>query len=296
MLPSVQSKWLDAKVLCPGARSTQVEGLQDTDSFYARINKLDWTSGGEVDTGAKMCWVDFILSPHGYERCYVNADANFSPITGPIAFAPPGIRLRHKWQMPQLRTLSCLFDPARITPLSAFHWDWSRIDLNLVNRDPNSRLRVLLSHIAAELRQPGFASEVQVESLITLLACEIRTLGGGIESDDESHYRLSNYELKCVRERIEGSLNNLPSLTSIAQEFGLDARRLSSRFKAATGQTLRQHIAQSRVRRAKLLLSDRRILIKQVAYQCGFSSIAAFSAAFRRTTGMSPGEFRLLKR
>ena len=40
------------------------------------------------------------------------------------------------------------------------------------------------------------------------------------------------------------------------------------------------------------LLSDQRLLIKQVAYGAGFQNAAAFTAAFRKEVGLTPEEFR----
>jgi AraC family transcriptional regulator len=41
-----------------------------------------------------------------------------------------------------------------------------------------------------------------------------------------------------------------------------------------------------------MLLGSRQLLIKQVAYECGFRNCAAFSAAFRKATGVTPESYR----
>ena len=44
--------------------------------------------------------------------------------------------------------------------------------------------------------------------------------------------------------------------------------------------------------KAKTLLMDERLLVKEVAYLSGFQNAAAFTAAFRKATGQTPQEFR----
>jgi AraC family transcriptional regulator len=63
-------------------------------------------------------------------------------------------------------------------------------------------------------------------------------------------------------------------------------------FRATTGRTLSDFAAERRIVRAKALLAGRKPAIKQIAHRCGFETAAAFSAAFRRATGVSPREFR----
>jgi AraC family transcriptional regulator len=46
--------------------------------------------------------------------------------------------------------------------------------------------------------------------------------------------------------------------------------------------------------RARARLADARAPIKQIAWECGFETPAAFSAAFRRATGYRPREYRQL--
>jgi len=40
------------------------------------------------------------------------------------------------------------------------------------------------------------------------------------------------------------------------------------------------------------MLSNPRLLIKQVGYECGFRGAAAFVAAFHKATGMTPAQYR----
>ena len=50
-----------------------------------------------------------------------------------------------------------------------------------------------------------------------------------------------------------------------------------------------------RIRRAKILLSESRLSVAQVAQSVGFESAARFSNMFKRSEGMTPREYRRQK-
>ena len=82
------------------------------------------------------------------------------------------------------------------------------------------------------------------------------------------------------------------TIPELAAECGMSPRHLIRTFKNTLGITLSEYIAGARIERAKNLLKQRDSLIKVIAFRCGFQSAAAFSAAFRHATGMTPKEFR----
>ena len=82
-----------------------------------------------------------------------------------------------------------------------------------------------------------------------------------------------------------------PGIVAVARRLGLSTRTLKRRL-AEAGTTFRDVADGSRRQRALLLLDDRRIALADVADRLGYSDVANFTRAFRRWTGMTPGEFR----
>lgn len=78
----------------------------------------------------------------------------------------------------------------------------------------------------------------------------------------------------------------------ICQEFCLSRSSLERRLQKAIGRNAKAEIDRVRIERAKLLLreTDRKLLA--IANHVAYSSAAKFSVAFKRITGMTPGEFR----
>ena len=86
---------------------------------------------------------------------------------------------------------------------------------------------------------------------------------------------------------------NSLSIAGLAAECGISPRHLMRTFKASEGTTISDYIGLVRIAHAKARLSDSGDMIKLIAHECGFGSVAAFSAAFRKATGGSPREYRM---
>nr|WP_246344548.1 helix-turn-helix transcriptional regulator [Sphingobium fontiphilum] len=97
--------------------------------------------------------------------------------------------------------------------------------------------------------------------------------------------------MRKVRDLVEQAGASL-SVHDVAATLDLGARHFSALFKATTGQTFRSYVADRRIQMARTLLKESDLLIKQVAYRCGFGGTAAFTAAFHKAVGVSPVAYR----
>lgn len=81
-------------------------------------------------------------------------------------------------------------------------------------------------------------------------------------------------------------------LQDVANEVGMSSSRFSTVFSQETGYTFTEYLAQLRLGKAKelLLATDRRS--SQIAADIGYSDPHYFSYLFKKTTGMTPSEFR----
>ncbi|WP_428672396.1 GlxA family transcriptional regulator [Roseibium sp.] len=69
-------------------------------------------------------------------------------------------------------------------------------------------------------------------------------------------------------------------------------RSLKRRFRAATGTTLINYAQNLRIEAAKRLLEESRLAIDEIAVDVGYENVAFFRRLFKRSTGLSPGEYR----
>ncbi len=83
------------------------------------------------------------------------------------------------------------------------------------------------------------------------------------------------------------------SVTDILRVVPASRRSLESRFKKATGRTLKEEIVRTHLSRARSLLKSTRMTIADVALQSGFTSVQRFHEVFRAAEKVTPGAYRL---
>ncbi|MDV8002788.1 AraC family transcriptional regulator [Rhodococcus sp. IEGM 1408] len=81
------------------------------------------------------------------------------------------------------------------------------------------------------------------------------------------------------------------SLTDWAIRLGVSERTVTRTFRAETGLSFGAWQAAFRAQHAAALLGGG-MAVDDVAVRVGYRSASAFGAAFRRTTGLTPGQFR----
>lgn len=94
-----------------------------------------------------------------------------------------------------------------------------------------------------------------------------------------------------IVEAIDADPSDPRTLCDWAAELGVSTRTVTRTFRAETGLSLGQWVAAVRAQRAVMLLGGG-LDLDEVAERMGYRSASAFGAAFRRTTGATPGMFR----
>jgi AraC-like DNA-binding protein len=85
------------------------------------------------------------------------------------------------------------------------------------------------------------------------------------------------------------------TVASLAEQAKFGRSAFAARFTAAVGSPPLQYLTQCRMRKARMLLRDTNLGVKTIAAKVGYSNESAFSHAFKRATGMSPGTYRQSK-
>ena len=98
-----------------------------------------------------------------------------------------------------------------------------------------------------------------------------------------------------VLELIKARAHDPPTLGELALLAGLSRSYFSPVFKEVVGMRLQDYLFQARINKARDLLSDINLTIKQVAYKVGFRDPNHFSRSFKKKTGMTPTNWKLMK-
>ncbi len=105
--------------------------------------------------------------------------------------------------------------------------------------------------------------------------------------------RLRTMELACryIRSNFP---RHLP-MQEVAGIVNMSYHYFSRLFARYTGMTYRDFLMETRLQRAKELLSASELSLEEIARQVGYSDASHFSRAFKSRTGMSPRRFASLR-
>lgn len=78
----------------------------------------------------------------------------------------------------------------------------------------------------------------------------------------------------------------------LSEKLGYDYHYLGKLFKEETSVTLHQYIIMQKVAKAKILLLDKTLRIKEIAYLLNYSNIGHFSKQFKQYEHISPSVYR----
>jgi AraC-like DNA-binding protein len=95
-----------------------------------------------------------------------------------------------------------------------------------------------------------------------------------------------------VAARVATSLPESGDIGEVARALHMSPRTLQRRLELE-GTTFSEVLDRARLSAARALLSERELPLAEVASRLGFSDVATFSRAFKRWTGMPPGQWRL---
>ena len=207
---------------------------------------------------------------------------------GDMIFIPAGHDLATQWGEGEQMSVCCGFHGGASAGDGLADVDMLEASLDV--RSPY--VREALVRLAREIESPGFCSEMLAQAIWTETVIELsRYLRRPRGVAGQPHGRLTATQLRRIEELIEQP-GKLPTIAELARLCDLSTRHFFRMFRAATGMTLAAYAAERRVDRAKQLLAGARPAIKEIAWRCGFETPAAFSAAFRKSVGVTPKQFR----
>jgi AraC family transcriptional regulator len=151
--------------------------------------------------------------------------------------------------------------------------------------------------IVSEMRTQTAGGRLLAETLAVSLAARLVHSHSGLfphkDLEQLSHQGLDRRRLTRVREYIDANLEG-GSLTiaRLAKVASLSRFHFARAFKAAVGKSPHQYVSEHRLEHAKVLLRRGDQSLLDIAIALNFSSQANFTRAFRKGTGMTPGQYR----
>jgi AraC family transcriptional regulator len=148
--------------------------------------------------------------------------------------------------------------------------------------------------LLAELESQGESSKLYAESLANVLAVHLlrHYAAFGSPAPAISKGGLSGKRLRRVVDFIRDNYATDISITDLAELAGMSPFHFAREFKRATGITPHQYLINSRIERAKTLLTESRMPLVEVGFQSGFSHQSHFTRLFRKVAGTTPLSYR----
>ena len=237
------------------------------------------------------------LSPReGFSQCayrYAGGRQSHWIDVGDVIFAPAGVEMLGHGTGGELRRVCCLFSTACFDEVTGFdgHWQGPELEAGLDIRVAS--IKNGLYRLASEVAEPGFASALLVESLGNALLVELaRYLRRALQEPAAPHGKLAPWQLRRITDYVESLVDPAPTLSQLAELCNISARHLRRAFRQTTGQTISDYVRETRLLKAKSLLAETALPLKEIAYRLGFSSPSSFSIAFSKATGLTPKTFR----
>jgi AraC family transcriptional regulator len=212
-------------------------------------------------------------------------------VTRKLTFVPAG-RAYHEWHEPRVltRVIYFYFDPARL-PLPAEAAASGPLAPRLLFEDAT------LSDTALKLKRlietAGADNSPYFEALGTVLAHElVRVYAGTPRVEAPARGGLAAWQQRVVTAYIEDHLAEPISLATLAQLAGLSPYYFCRAFKQSVGVPPHRYHNQRRMERAKLLLAKPASSVTDIGLTVGYSETSSFTAAFHKTTGLTPTAYR----
>jgi LacI family transcriptional regulator len=173
------------------------------------------------------------------------------------------------------------------------------VALITVSNEPHVNLMPPPSLTAVEInyRQVGLRAAAMLDLLMRgrrpPSRHELLQPAGVIARDSTDYFAMEDPDIVAAMRFIERNLKLKIGVKDVVAGTGVSSRRrLERRFRDACGRTIAAEIRRLRILKAKRLLSETALLIKQVAQHSGFGDPIRLHEVFVREVGMAPGAYR----
>lgn len=158
-----------------------------------------------------------------------------------------------------------------------------------INLSSGSRIERLLMALLCERDSTDPLAQLSARTCLTSVL--IHCMRAGLQGEGEEMTG-RNTPVRRVVSYIEGHLSESIGAKELAAAACLSVSRLNVLFKREMGTPPAEFLRRRRIERARQLLSEPALSIKEIAARTGFEDSFHFSKVFRKIDGLSPTRYR----
>lgn len=280
---------------------------------------IKWVPGEILSTSEDLGWKDVEQRSYRYQGQDVLIPPldHFMIVCYYIGNTPMDRCIDEGWK----RTACAPGDISLLTMSQNSHWHWtetidvshvylsnalmSRVAIDVMERPiedirlhdllrtQDTILTSIVGAITREVRSRGVGCSLYAESLGMQMAIHLlRHYASVTFKDRGAPGRLSQLQKQRLLEFIDAHLQDPIRLDEMADTVGLGAWTFSRKFSESFNCSPHTYVIEQRIERAKRMLHEGKLAIKEIAYLCGFSDQAHLTRVLRSKLGVTPAQLR----
>lgn len=170
----------------------------------------------------------------------------------------------------------------------------NQIELRPIVRDRDRQIEYIARSFLAEMQTEAIGGKLYGETLATQFAIHLlRNYCIFPLQLKQYHGGLSSRQLKAAISYIDAHLESSIRLKDLARVCRINSEHyFCLLFKQSMGIPPYRYVLQQRIEKAKQLLKQNKLPLKEVALRCGFCDQSAFSRTFKKCVGTTPKKYR----
>jgi AraC-like DNA-binding protein len=205
-----------------------------------------------------------------------------------VSFYWMHFKCRGEYEVLDEKAAVTLMNPLKINPSFGGLADSVLVPVFLQARN-HDRLTILFRQLLHSANSCGYTPCV-LDYLLTIILMELTQQS--IDSAGEKTPEYGDGRIDTMIEWLRINLDKEISVSELAERFNLDKDYLTRWFKSRTGEPVRRYINCMKMLRAKVLLCDSLLNVKDIAYSLGFKDEKYFMKLFKSYENLTPSEYR----
>jgi AraC family transcriptional regulator len=216
----------------------------------------------------------------------------FDVTEGMLGVAPAGVECKSEWSTTTESVVVAL-SPESMRELAGHELDRPDVELRPINYTIDNTSLQFAKMIKAELSRPEHASELYLDSLITLLGVHVlRNYSSAVKRPKRVDGGLSTIAANRVREYLHEHFRRKLAISELAATCGLSPGYFTQAFAKTFGMPPHRYVLELRLDFAEKLLAGTDMPVAEIAFLSGFSSQSHLTNVMKTHRDKTPRQYR----